>query len=597
MAIHEIIDLSLSTDDEDIRINNGALTTTISIQADSAYGSLTDQFVDVDGGPRKKRKLSPPVSKQSAIYGAETRIGAPDKVPALPKLKENAHFLPVDDEDPIIWTSSPKQKLSAQPAQSDSHQKRWTSLSESDRDLPDEEWLRTAPQKLFQAQKRLERSVSLNRDGNPTMSKSVLPRRKDKKNPVRSPSQSSEDDVTSRAHKSRTATKPKLPEEAKAARAREKEEARVEARAIKVKEKEEEKERKRLLKEEQAREKQREKDRAEANKLKLDKKLSTPEMITDLPISIDGSTVDTQIRELLKQLTVEVTSYQSPVPNLIKWRRKVESRFNAEKGFREKLSMKEIDAEAHVMCLMSATELADLVALDTETGSQGLDEHVTRIKSAFNGCIPIYMIEGLDVWIRKNRNARNRAYASAVRGQVDIHSGKNATTGSTATSKLKKQRTETVDEDMIEDALLRLQVVDNCLVHHAAAPVETAEWVAHFTEQISQIPYRQEQMARESTFCMESGQVKSGKDAEDTYVNMLLANVRVTAPIAYSIVAKYPNVPGLVRGLEDKGPLALEHLKKSANRDGSMADRNIGQAISRRLYKVFTDLDPSSTDI
>ncbi|KAL9024978.1 MAG: hypothetical protein Q9196_006115 [Gyalolechia fulgens] len=43
---------------------------------------------------------------------------------------------------------------------------------------------------------------------------------------------------------------------------------------------------------------------------------------------------------------------------------------------------------------------------------------------------------------------------------------------------------------------------------------------------------------------------------------MLLANVRVTAPIAYSIVAKYPNVPSLVRGLGDKGPLALEHLKE-----------------------------------
>lgn len=55
--------------------------------------------------------------------------------------------------------------------------------------------------------------------------------------------------------------------------------------------------------------------------------------------------------------------------------------------------------------------------------------------------------------------------------------------------------------------------------------------------------------------------MKSGKDTEDIYINMLLANVRVTAPIAFGIAARYPNVSSLIRGLEEKGPMALEHLK------------------------------------
>ena len=114
---------------------------------------------------------------------------------------------------------------------------------------------------------------------------------------------------------------------------------------------------------------------------------------------------------------------------------------------------------------------------------------------------------------------------------------------------------------------------------------------------------------------MDSGQVKCGKDAEETYINMLLANVRITGPIAYGIAARYPKVVNLLDGLEQKGPTALEHLKvvvqhvykspirkltmskKSANKDGSMGERNIGPAISRRLHKVLTDADPSSTDI
>ena len=37
--------------------------------------------------------------------------------------------------------------------------------------------------------------------------------------------------------------------------------------------------------------------------------------------------------------------------------------------------------------------------------------------------------------------------------------------------------------------------------------------------------------------------------------------------------------------------------KKSANRNGALTDRRIGPAISRRLYKVFTELDAASTDV
>ena len=37
--------------------------------------------------------------------------------------------------------------------------------------------------------------------------------------------------------------------------------------------------------------------------------------------------------------------------------------------------------------------------------------------------------------------------------------------------------------------------------------------------------------------------------------------------------------------------------KKSANRNGALTDRRMGPAISRRLYKVFTELDAASTDV
>jgi crossover junction endonuclease EME1 len=60
----------------------------------------------------------------------------------------------------------------------------------------------------------------------------------------------------------------------------------------------------------------------------------------------------------------------------------------------------------------------------------------------------------------------------------------------TQRSRKKKEQEEYVDEDLVEDALLRLQVMHGTLIHHTAAMIETAEWIVVFTQHISTIPYR-----------------------------------------------------------------------------------------------------------
>ena len=60
---------------------------------------------------------------------------------------------------------------------------------------------------------------------------------------------------------------------------------------------------------------------------------------------------------------------------------------------------------------------------------------------------------------------------------------------------------------------------------------------------------------------MDTGQVKTGQDKDDTYVRMLQEIIRVTAPIAYGIAAEYPNAVSLVRGMKKHGPLLLQDLK------------------------------------
>ena len=282
------------------------------------------------------------------------------------------------------------------------------------------------------------------------------------------------------------AAKERDKEKQKGAKAQAREEAKATSREQKAKEKEGDKDRKRLEKEEKAREKKVAAEIAEMNKLKLDKKDSTPEMIVDLPASIDGQSVDTQIREFLKNLQVDATLYQSPVPNVFRWRRKMKARWNAELDYFEPLEHMQIENEKHVMCLMTAKEFVTLVS--GRNGDQDVETHIVNLKSAYDDCIPIYLIEGLSIWVRKNRTAENRAYQAKVLNQGQTEDA--PTGGQHANSKRKRPTADIVDEALIEDALLRLQVLNGCLVHHTATSVETAEWVANFTQHISTIPYR-----------------------------------------------------------------------------------------------------------
>ncbi|KAH7305564.1 hypothetical protein B0I35DRAFT_444022 [Stachybotrys elegans] len=361
-------------------------------------------------------------------------------------------------------------------------------------------------------------------------------------------------------------------------------------RAARAAAKEVEKEKKRLDREEAKREMARDKARAaalaEVNKVRTDKKVSTPEMIVDLPSGL-RDTIRVQVQTLLGSLGVEHTTMEgSDDDNVIRWRRKVTSRYNEAMGYWEPIPLR-VDAENHVLVILTADEFVGL-ALD-----DALEDHVSGIERRFRGNHIIYLLEGMTPWIRKNRNLRNRQFASRVRAQDPAAAPAASRRPRNAAAQ------EYVDEDCIEDALLQLQVMHDVLIHHTTVPLETARWITIFTQHISTIPYRRQRdkATLGAGFCMESGQVRTGDDVADTYIRMLQEISRVTAPIAHGIAAEFGSVTKLVNGLVEGGPLRLENVRKSANKDGAFSDRTVGQAVSRRMHKVFTGRDESSTDI
>ncbi|RGP68933.1 crossover junction endonuclease eme1 [Fusarium longipes] len=334
-------------------------------------------------------------------------------------------------------------------------------------------------------------------------------------------------------------------------------------------------------KEAKIREKQRNAALAEVNKLRTDKKISTPEMMVDIPSSLD-SKVTNALQAMLEPFDVQYTTWDSPVENVIKWRRKVRSRYNNDLGLWEPIPLR-LENEKHALVVMPADDFVKL-AVDDEVSS-----HIEKVRKHFAEHHILYLIEGLTPWIRKNRNLRNRQFTSNVRAQE----------ATSSSNRRNKPAQEYIPEEKIEDALLQLQVMHEVLIHHTTIPMETAEQILTFTQHISTIPYRKQrdQATLGAGFCMESGQVKTGEDTKDTYVRMLQEIVRVTAPIAYGVAKEFDTVSELVRGFENTGPTRLEGVRKLANKDGAFSDRTVGQAVSRRMYKVFTGVDETSTDV
>lgn len=249
-------------------------------------------------------------------------------------------------------------------------------------------------------------------------------------------------------------------------------------REQKAKEKKDEKERKRTMKEDKAREKETAAFLEKANTLKTDKKVSTPEMIVHLPSSLEHK-VRHATRVFLNELSVTTYEYDSDLP-IIKWERKTEAIWDPEARIFRPCQL-EIKEENHILYVMSAKEFVQLV-IDEE--GKNLDSHVLRLRSRFESREIIYLIEGLANWMRKNKSIKNRGFTEAVRSQMN-------SVELTASQRPKKTKdAQYVDEDLVEHALLRLQVMHGVLIHHSLVVENTPEWIRSFTQHISTIPYK-----------------------------------------------------------------------------------------------------------
>lgn len=406
----------------------------------------------------------------------------------------------------------------------------------------------------------------------------------------------------------------------------------AEAKASQDAERKAEKERKRLERERKTQAKQRAADLAEVNKSRTNKKSTAPEMIVDVTSSLQGTSIGNQVEEYMKQAEIEMHYFDEEINlmadaiekdhygHIIRWRRKVGSAYNDKQGLWEPTSRTRIEREEHVLIHMPAADfVATMVTLnplsspDTipsqEAMKANLDAHVVSMRSRFHPCIPVYVIEGMSTWLKKNANAKNRQYAAAVRAQIDdLATEPSNSTSNDAQPRSKKRKKPAppsidlsfITSSHVEDVLLHLQLAHQpVFIQHTASPVNTASQILTLTQHLSTRPYRLAQLdynLKNASFCMDSGQVKTGENAKETFAKMLQEVQRVTPSMAYGILDGWSSVTKLVGGFEKHGNLLLEDVRKSLNKDGAWSERRLGPMVSKRLYKVFMGRDPTATD-
>ena len=397
-------------------------------------------------------------------------------------------------------------------------------------------------------------------------------------------------------------------------------------RAQKAADKEAEKDRKQAERAQKACEKQKAADIAEVNKSKTNKKDAVVEMSVEMSGDFQDTSVGNQVEAHLAKVGVSMSYFEEEI-NLqtsavryqdlgcvVRWKRKSKSVWDEDAG--EWFPAPErVTSERHALVYLKAIEFAMIAAgysgedrplLPSASGmKENFDLHVATLRSRYKDFTPIYLIEGLYAWLKKNHNARNREYTAAVRAQQAVEEVADAAGSSSQAKVRKRKKPPAVDlsfitEDITEDLLLHLQVAHQPIfIQHTTSATMTAEQIFTFTQQLSTRPYRRIELdhnLKAATFCMATGQVRTGDDARDTYIKMLQEVQRVTPAMAYGIENSYPSIRKLVNGFRQEGNLMLEDVRKSANKDGAWTDRRLGPMVSKRLYKVFMGRDPAAMD-
>ncbi|KAK9377189.1 uncharacterized protein V1513DRAFT_437606 [Lipomyces chichibuensis] len=351
-----------------------------------------------------------------------------------------------------------------------------------------------------------------------------------------------------------------------------------------AREKEAEREQKRKEKEQISLEKQRQNELAAVNRLKLSKKDTCAEMIVDIDADFANTAGGQKLQYILAPLGIEVsTSWTSPTRNTIKWRRKVKAEYNDALGHFVPIP-EEVRKESFILTVLTGVEFVDMVI------ENRLIDKVTSIRRIYPDLKLIYMIEGLTSFFKKMTARTQREFSNMVQDALGNSTSKTKKRNEEGDLFVKVQRAynHRLHLDLVEDALIMLQVEYDCLVFHSTTPLDSAEWISILTQDIGTIPYKKSRLNIHESICMESGQVKAGTTNKDTFSQTLHQVKYVTPSLSKGISDKYGTINDMMKALDIGGSNVFLAI------GGEASNRKIGQTLAKNLSFVFSSTDPNA---
>ncbi|CDZ96279.1 EME1, MMS4 [Phaffia rhodozyma] len=360
----------------------------------------------------------------------------------------------------------------------------------------------------------------------------------------------------------------------------------------------EEKERAKALKQAEREAKKRE---LKVNKLRTDKTEAFRELLVELsaPSQNSSSSIHHLIPEL-EQAIIERHSSLSFFPfqraNVIRFRRRLRARYDELLKRFLPLEAEEIVPETTALIYLSTPELVSLVREDDllDLPRELRKELGLGIKAQVMICV-----QGFNGWARKYRNRENREFAAMIRGRLEAPPDE-MTGRRTGRAGRKTNRVGTATEvtdvtpEMIEKALVRLQIAESCFLMHSETDSQMLEGIISTVGDVAIRPYKLIEKTHLSFHPDKS--FRRGSSFGDTYRKMLEQIPRVTPATSSAVVEEYPTLRTLMDAWdrlaqegqdETEGQTLISELLIQNNKTGIPNKRKINQATSKRVYLAF----------
>ncbi|KAF9181252.1 hypothetical protein BGZ50_005620 [Haplosporangium sp. Z 11] len=461
-------------------------------------------------------------------------------------------------------------------------------------------------------------------DGSMSLEQEIVARANRRKAKVRNTNAGLEDDESAESATLSEAKRKRIEKELQK-EVKEAERAAKEAeKAAKKLAREREQQRKRELKEQErlVREEERQAEKKAVRELRIANRLTTKaesskDMILCIEETLYRSSFGLTLQDYLSPIECQIKLLKSPgarethgshetspARNVLYWRRTVSHRFDEEQDLFVPLAEKEVKLESFALIYQTADEFADMIendqlksflsAVKREMRLRKNKEKMAISSTSANGPMrlkgdrrerqrTLFLISGMESYLRGLRKATTKKFQQAV--LASLGQGRTDAASSTTVAQLEEA---VVDQGRIDKELLWLQLEQECLVIHSNDDDESAQFIVSLTEQIGLLPYKDLRKTGLNV-CIEG--IKSGTDANDTWIKSLQEIHMVTPNIARSIANEYPTIRSLYEGYRActsvyEAQTMLEGIP--------IVNRNavLGKVISRRVYDVFMSEDP-----